>query len=1537
MKKPYLPCFIIPLFSLFFSVYLLPAQTPFQDAHPGLEAHASWTGRTTGHIIDLYCYNSTGEDLETEIGPLAIPSDGEFQGYVVNDVYPVTVPAFGYVVVEMEGYCIDHTRPAKPAGSIGFPREGWVVVDFPAAVPGPGDNLISEGYESYSVTEEIEMILTYPGTTNAFTYRIDIDEYITTTGPVLVEVVNRIEEAYDEWLEREEVSTATVREVMEETEMRSTIVQYVFWYYTSILRGETLTEEAFTEMIVEETEVVVNTSSEYFTEATVTAVREEARSVWEVVTLIGPEAKIMRDSRGEEENWGVHFQRWVQEELADADPTQPDCGLRLAVLADTLDVIRDYLGSQFIRRIQNGIAVKLGDFCKFQLGSMKNISHLDAWGDLEALSRSKAFGFLEPGTQQVVREELGKKVNAWFMQEINTLGAQDEKGWLGLGMLAEGEHVAAYLEPSTENEMQDKIKVAMGEKLAAFLHGQLDELDPADTSTIRKWSYSEVLVHSDWFTEYLSESVQNEIIRKLGEKFTAFLITQADQLNPADTSMLQEWMKIEVLVHSDWFSTYVSKADQETIIRKLKEKFTSFMKTQSEKLNPADEGMLKEWIKLEKLTHSEWFTTYVSEADREEIIRILKKKFTEFVKKRLDELDPKDPDFLKKWQKLHNLRISEWFDTYLEDAKKAEGEMSDQYRRWNRSMDQPVEYSQINWQEVEWTSERIKTFLGGPIPGTTDREGLKPWTWAVITGVPVAGGIVYAVFFSTPPPEANPDALTISCPGEGIINVLANDEGKEIRIVAIEQPTGATVTDQGFGNLLVTLDLVAPVSQLIFTYTIEDRRGRESTAQVLVQVAFPAIDAMDDLYEVFAGSPLAANVLANDVGEGLLVTGHTPPAGGTFSISPNGSFTYIQEAGVCEPATFTYTVTDACQQSSGATATIQVTDNKAPEITCPADTTISCELEPNPSLTGMATATDNCTFSPTITYVDEYSGVPCNQLLTRTWTATDEAGLTASCDQLIHIVDETAPVIVCPVDITVQCGQEMDLSLTGSPTAFDPCGGLVTLLFTDDLSGVSGCEGVIVRTWTAVDPCGNASFCMQLITLTPGDCPFEPLVVIQPSTCGLPDGEIILDVNPPGEYTFQWSNGITGPVATNLLPGSYLVTISDPVGFCTEIVNIFLPEGPPEFILNANIIPDICLEPGNIILQLDQNNSGIFEIFVNGPNSFLLPPVPPGEVVIGNFGNLPPGSYTLVITDPSAPPGCFQEIVVEIPYIPPYTLEVVSVILPSAPAASDGEITLTVNGNPLFPLDVLVNGVFVGQANSAFFTLTGIPVGVYDIMIVAAGGSGCESNTVTVIMESPPEFAGMSGKWEAQPLLADMPALSVPDNWGQSPAAQVPEHPELEPGSYQPGWVMPPIGMGLSYWYSDHLQFRWQMSYGRGKAVGSWLDPVSGSVYRFETAFRGLSNEGDMRVYGSPGRATPFLGLGITWHRLSYLSSYLEGIPVVSPEAENQFSASLSAGMRVQLGQRLSLELEGRMRTPVWLGDVPFFELRPGVSFQFGQ
>ena len=171
--------------------------------------------------------------------------------------------------------------------------------------------------------------------------------------------------------------------------------------------------------------------------------------------------------------------------------------------------------------------------------------------------------------------------------------------------------------------------------------------------------------------------------------------------------------------------------------------------------------------------------------------------------------------------------------------------------------------------------------------------------------------------------------------------------------------------------------------------------------------------------------------------------------------------------------TRTWRATDVAGNFSECTQTITVHDVTAPVITCPIDVTVSCEASTLPANTGTATATDICTpvgnISITSSDVSTYNIDPANVLhynytITRTWRATDVAGNFSECTQTITVHDVTAPVITCPIDVTVSCEASTLPANTGTATATDNCAAVGNIAITSS----------DVTTYSA-DPCERTS------------------------------------------------------------------------------------------------------------------------------------------------------------------------------------------------------------------------------------------------------------------------------------------------------------------------------------------------------------------------------------------------------------------------------------------------------------------------------
>ena len=133
----------------------------------------------------------------------------------------------------------------------------------------------------------------------------------------------------------------------------------------------------------------------------------------------------------------------------------------------------------------------------------------------------------------------------------------------------------------------------------------------------------------------------------------------------------------------------------------------------------------------------------------------------------------------------------------------------------------------------------------------------------------------------------------------------------------------------------------------------------------------------------------------------------------------------------------------------------------------------------------MSTATDDCGMT-TVTFADASAPGACaaEYVITRTWTAEDECGLTTSCVQVITVDDSTPPVVVCPANTAVECNDDITSGANGVATATDNCDPAPLIAESDNiLPGACDDAYTIERTWTATDECGNSESCIQEITV----------------------------------------------------------------------------------------------------------------------------------------------------------------------------------------------------------------------------------------------------------------------------------------------------------------------------------------------------------------------------------------------------------------------------------------------------------------------
>ncbi len=222
------------------------------------------------------------------------------------------------------------------------------------------------------------------------------------------------------------------------------------------------------------------------------------------------------------------------------------------------------------------------------------------------------------------------------------------------------------------------------------------------------------------------------------------------------------------------------------------------------------------------------------------------------------------------------------------------------------------------------------------------------------------------------------------------------------------------------------------------------------------------------------------------------------------------------------------------EQDSIATCTFTVFlfDDISPTISCPPNQNVSFDSDCEYTLldyTGMAIAADNC-LAPTVTQFPS-AGTVITATETITLTATDTAGNIMTCTFEVIPVDDIAPTIACPADITVNtdfgvCGATVTY---GTPVGEDNCTAITTLT-AGLISGGLFPVGTTTNIYEVLDGVGLSATCSFNVTVIDNENPVL--------TCG---GDITVE-NEPGECSatvtfadplFSDNCGTTGLVQTS--------------------------------------------------------------------------------------------------------------------------------------------------------------------------------------------------------------------------------------------------------------------------------------------------------------------------------------------------------------------------------------------------------------------
>jgi hypothetical protein len=403
-------------------------------------------------------------------------------------------------------------------------------------------------------------------------------------------------------------------------------------------------------------------------------------------------------------------------------------------------------------------------------------------------------------------------------------------------------------------------------------------------------------------------------------------------------------------------------------------------------------------------------------------------------------------------------------------------------------------------------------------------------------------------------------------------NAPANMVASCDNVPAVEEVTASDNCGDATVTVVETLFSGGCVGVIQRIFTATDECGNTAVHEqyiTLVDTIAPVLANLpaNATYECNVGAPAPANVTATDNCDSSVIV----------------VFNETQEAGDCpqEYTIFrTWSAVDTCENAVSYTQVITITDNTAPTFNVEnSEITVACDF-----VVDVVTpvATDNCDTTPTVTVASSSTPGECANEWTEmyTWTATDDCGNSSSVSLTINYVDEVAPVFtMVPQAINVECGQAVPVT---AAMATDNCGD-VTITYTDSNLLPDNCAGYYVRTFTAVDACGNSATATQniniidttapVITACPADASYSCLADVPAANTALVSAtDVCSDVTIVLHSEVSTGNDCQGTIVRTYRATDACGNFAD----CVQVINY-----------NDNVAPTFDNAPANMVASCD--------------------------------------------------------------------------------------------------------------------------------------------------------------------------------------------------------------------------------------------------------------------------------------------------------------------------------------------------------------
>jgi len=209
---------------------------------------------------------------------------------------------------------------------------------------------------------------------------------------------------------------------------------------------------------------------------------------------------------------------------------------------------------------------------------------------------------------------------------------------------------------------REELEDDLSEKSSDFIKHRVDEIDPSDPASLKDFFDLQTVQRMSEYDELCTPETKQYKEEQMGEKFNEWVRNRVDEIDPTDPNSLKDFFDLQRIQRTSKYEEFATSETHEYKEEQMGEKFNEWVRNRVDEIDPTDPNSLPEFFDLQRIQSTEKYDEFATPETHEYKESEMKRKFNEWVENRVNDLDPNDPDFLEELEKLRVIQLSDKYD-----------------------------------------------------------------------------------------------------------------------------------------------------------------------------------------------------------------------------------------------------------------------------------------------------------------------------------------------------------------------------------------------------------------------------------------------------------------------------------------------------------------------------------------------------------------------------------------------------------------------------------------------------------------------------------------------------------------------------------------------------------------------------------------------------------------------------------------------------------------------------------------------------------